>query len=66
MTILGCLKQLFIYYFDKHVIFYFTRGWKPSASNQMFLIIKMSAHSKISVTFVESLFTLKPFKAVYR
>ena len=31
----GCLKRLFIDFFDKNVILYFTKLWKPSANNQI-------------------------------
>ena len=57
----GCLKQLFIEYFDKNVILYFTRSWKPSKVIKCVELPRFQPILKLSVTSVESLFTLKLF-----
>ena len=56
ITIHGCLKRLFIDFFDKKVVFYITKHWKPSANN-----VELSRFQSI----LKLLFSLKSFKAVY-
>ena len=57
----GCLKRLLTNFFDKNVIFHFPRSWKPSASNQIYWIIKVSNHSR---TFGHFCWKFIHFKAI--
>ena len=63
----GCLKRLFIYFLTK-MLYYTSQEVGNPVQIIKYMYVELSRFQPIlrnAVTFVESLFTLKPFKAVY-
>ena len=61
----GCLKRLFIEFLTKMSYFTSQNVENPVQIIKYVELSKFQSILKLKVTFVEHLFTLKPFKAVY-
>ena len=61
----GCLKRLFIDFLTKMSYFTSQNVGNPVQIIKYVELSRFQPILKLKVTFVESLFTLKPFKAVY-
>ena len=67
LTCHGCLKRLFTEFFNKNVIYFTSQEvGNPVQEIKCVELSRFQPILKLSVTFVESLFTLMPYKPAYR